>query len=110
MNYTQKYRMRHHMWLSALRSGQFVQRQDLMQTPGDPRRCCALGVALTLAEATGARCWGSPVDFVGDWLGLPDNTIDYVMHLNDIAGKSFLEIADEMEKKLGPKESNACLS
>lgn len=100
-------------WIEALRSGKYVQGRTMLRTTDD--KFCCLGVlgdvcasdkwALHKFGDEGLDYWSFerddallPDDFADD-RGVPYKTQEQLAEMND-QGKSFIEIADFIEKNL----------
>jgi len=95
-------------WVTALRSGEYKQTKGKLREYGRKRFCC-LGV---LADINGAKwstagnSWGvgkpaewNEGEYYGHGTGLRLTSALKLVEMND-SGKSFLEIADYIEKTL----------
>lgn len=96
-------------WIAALRSGKYPQAKAALRT--DVGYCC-LGVLCDVVRPNG---WSQPFaqpewKHLGEY-SAPDPSIgveielsslsqEWLVHLNDAAGKSFAEIADYIEQSL----------
>jgi hypothetical protein len=94
-------------WVAALRSGKYRQiAKSLRKSVNGRNRFCCLGVLCEIAGEEKVR--GGYKDKRGEWrtgtlspeqtdrLGLPVQIMHNLIDLNDM-GKSFVEIADEIE-------------
>ncbi len=102
-------------WVAALRSGEFRQGLNRLQTGDDDDAYCCLGVACIVAEREGVdvRRWsvgrqrlrGADLRYQPDvlkWLAASASTLrcSELIDLNDNVRVSFEEIADYIEKEL----------
>ncbi len=97
-------------WIEALRSGEYKQGMAKLRTIDD--RFCCLGVLCDISNistwinngifhsyAYGGLAFEILPIIVGEWADLDEGSQQILMRLND-SGKSFIEIADYIEKNL----------
>jgi hypothetical protein len=105
-------------WLEALRSGEYTQAHERLRVCEiDPERgivagFCCLGVLEDLAVKDGGHEWDTiegpyssdeePRVEVLDFMGLDDDMVYHLVAMNDNEGKTFAEIADEIEFNIMP--------
>lgn len=93
-------------WVEALRSGDYEQGQSFLR---NGNKFCCLGVLCEVAGVPREDTeWGSgyrlsadeweDVDLPPRWGGLTPRVKQTLMDKNDLYGKSFLEIADHIER------------
>ncbi len=100
-------------WVKALRSGEYKQAKHTLKR-NDAGHCC-LGVLCDISKVgkwedgtssyyyvtkDGNAAYTSPPPLVYEWAGIIKTmgSNDHLMNMNDTQGKSFLEIADYIDK------------
>lgn len=120
----------YHLWVDALRSGEYHQAQGCLHNPrnyiddqGDEHwksdnnnsfqgGFCCLGVLCDLAVKDGGAGWdtpdgpvksyGEPPDKILDFMGLDQEMVDELVDMNDKHKMTFSEIADVIEQVIMP--------
>ena len=121
----------YHLWLAALRSGEYRQSQGRLQDPynyvdNHGREVssgyqwasnfvggfCCLGVLCDLAVKDGGAAWdtkkgpsmieGEPPKHFLKFMGLDEEMVCELIHMNDVQGGNFAEIADVIETVIMP--------
>lgn len=90
-------------WVKALRSGRYKQGTGMLYSESNKAFCClgVLAKSCGILGQRGAEAKSNIIyDNLADPLELTPSTQILLLHMNDVQGKSFNEIADWIEENL----------